>query len=738
MFHCPCPGQMAVLADKEGKVEDMPVRLSPVATMILLALAGLAAAVAVLLLAVRQPSLGMELVAADTPNAVQVAALSPKGPAQGEVAPGRLISLQTAGLPEFILLPADLTDEPDTLPTYAAMADFFARQSRIADALKQDRILVSTVDAQGVAHSSSLSPAPIRPVRDLPAAFWVQLLVGFASYLIGMWVWRLRPGDPATGLFALASFGILGFTFPAALYSTRELALDGTFFRVLSTMNHGGALLFGAAMIALLLRYPRPLVTGRWLTLPFALFGLWWLADTLRLFDGPPAGAHLPTLIEMGGILLCAGLQYWNARGDPGARTVLRWFGLSVLVGAGGFVLTVIAPSMVGFAPLLPQGYAFTFFLLIHIGLAFGVVRYRLFDLDRWAFHILFYMVGAVLLILLDAALISLVSVGRAPAFGLSLLAIGLFYLPLRDSIARRLSGRRAEDREKWFQAMIDVALTPSPNTQHLRWRGLLETVFEPLRIFPGDDHAAPMLRDEGMALAMPAIGSLPPLRLEHARKGRRLFTPYELGLASELHAMLIHAIGSRDAYERGVAEERGRITRDMHDNIGVHLLGALHSQNVERKDKLIRETLGDLRDIINNSSGPHLTLEEHMADLRVEIADLLSSAGIGFDWQFDLEGTDAFPAQAVPTLRAILREGVGNALRHAGASTIRIALRHEGDFTTLTIEDDGRGFDPATIIPGNGLNNMRVRMAGLEGHVTITDAAPGTRIEARFPLEER
>jgi hypothetical protein len=72
-------------------------------------------------------------------------------------------------------------------------------------------------------------------------------------------------------------------------------------------------------------------------------------------------------MLEMLGIFFAAAAQYWRSRGDPAARAVVRWFGLSVAVGAGAFVFTVIAPSLVGLTPGLPQGYAFAFFLLIHM-----------------------------------------------------------------------------------------------------------------------------------------------------------------------------------------------------------------------------------------------------------------------------------------------------------------------------------------------------------------------------------
>jgi signal transduction histidine kinase len=415
----------------------------------------------------------------------------------------------------------------------------------------------------------------------------------------------------------------------------------------------------------------------------------------------------------------------------------VRWFGLSVAVGAGAFVFTVIAPSLVGLTPGLPQGYAFAFFLLIHIGMAIGVARYRLFDLDRWAFRILFYMTGAALLIAVDAALISWIALERAPAFGLALVMVGFLYLPLRDIIARKLF-RRDGEIEASFQDILAIALAEGEVERMDRWRGLLERVFQPLKIVAGQAVEASTVIEDGAALAIPATGPLPPLRLEHAMHGRRLFGSREQARASELCAMLSQALASRFAHEQGAAEERQRITSDMHDNIGVQLLGALHSRDPVRKDELIRDTLADLREIINNSAGERLTLAELMADLRVEIADLLSSVGIGLVWQVDTQA-ELLP-QSVAAMRSILREAVGNALRHAEATTVGIRLADGAGGLVLMVADDGKGFDPETATAGNGLRNMRSRATALNGAMTVSRGAAmgmrGTVIEVRFPRE--
>ena len=705
---------------------------SPIFLLMAAVAPGLLAVAATLVIALGQPWLGVTLGPDPDGGAVRIIEVDPTGPAGlAGLTPGtRLISVAAVPLDG-----GDLIEEPDMLASFAAYDRFIARQGQLAGALRDPAGVRLTT---GAGPHDLPGPLPTRPFWTLPAVFWIQLFVGLFGYCAGSWVLGLRHSWAERFLW-LAGVGLMLSAHAAAVYSTRELALPAAEFRILSGLNHLGALIFGAGMIGLFLSYPARLVPSHWLWTPSAGLGLWWLANQMRLLPDPALGFQLPVVIALGAIAVCVALQYRAARGDPRGRAALRWFGLAVLIGAGAFVITVIFPILLHLDAPLSQGFAFLFFLPIYGGLALGVARYRLFELEDWAFRILFYLGGMMLLLILDAALIVMIAMERAPAFGLSLLAVSLLYLPMRDGLARRFMHRRTEVSGTLFRQITDVALTPPGASRLERWQALLTGVFDPLHIRPlTRSPQAATLAEDGAMLDIPAVDSLPALRLEWARHGRALYSSHDQALASEMVSMLDQAAASRRAYETGVTEERARIAQDMHDNIGIQLMGALHSASAERKDALIRETLSDLRDIISNANRADLGLDELLADLRATLGEHLSAVGIALDWSVQGDGPARLAPRQAHALRSILREGVSNALRHSGAARVAVTVRAAPDRLHVTIEDDGRGMAGASPAPGggNGLSNMRSRAAGLGGEVSLeTTAQGGTRVSATLPI---
>ena len=582
-----------------------------------------------------------------------------------------------------------------------------------------------------------------RSLWDVSPVLWIQIVTGFGALAISGWVWALRPRDMAARLFAMSGLATLAFTYAPIPFRFSQAGLSDGLVTALITLNAGGASLFGIVMVVLFINYPARLPAHRILTgLTVLVFGGWTLFDLANAhlsgsFNG--LNLHLITVLEMLLICVTVAAQVLITDRDPKARAVAIWFGLAVLFGAGGFITLTAIPGALRQPPIVEAQYSFAFFLLIYIGVAAGLRQFRLFELGDWAYRILFYVAGAILLLVLDGFLVSLVSLDPSSAFGVSLLAVALVYLPLRDLIGRKLLPRPGLKEDELFLAVVDIALGTSDRDRHARWRALLETLFSPLEITTGSQaRELPLLGEDGVELHVPPLAGHPGLTLRYPWQGRALFSPRHVATIRQLIALMAHAEESRRAYDRGVAEERGRIARDMHDNIGAQLLGALHSGDRERKDVMIRETLTDLRDIINNATTPGLDLDETLADLRIETADRLASVGITLDWQNTIGQAPDLSTSATHALRSILREAVSNTIRHSGASRLDIRLDREGELARLVIADDGRGYDVASQTRGNGLSNMKTRATGLAGELSVTASSEGTRIELSFALKPK
>ena len=86
-----------------------------------------------------------------------------------------------------------------------------------------------------------------------------------------------------------------------------------------------------------------------------------------------------------------------------------------------------------------------------------------------------------------------------------------------------------------------------------------------------------------------------------------------------------------------------------------------------------------------------------------------------------------------------IVREALANSLRHAAASRVLIRAACEDDILTVSVEDDGRGFDPEARSSGMGLHDMRERAGWCRSELEIRSApARGTTVRIAVPVEAR
>lgn len=687
--------------------------------------------------AIQQPWLGLSL-RPGSGGGIEV--VSSQGPAT-RIPPGAMLSdIQTPGGGGWLALAAqDLMEEPDVLAQYSELDAFFERQGRIATLLSQPQVSLRWHATGSADHRETLITPVARPLSSLPQLFWFQLAISVIGCLIATWVWVLRPGDWGARMFGLTGLLFPLFVMPAAIYSGRELALPAELFRVLSAMNHGFAYLFGAITACIFACHPKPLLRPRQLWWIVGLFSLWGMTDLLRLAPDIDWGNRFLVTAEL---LLCVALatvQWFRSRRAPVERASLRWLFFSLLLGSSLFILTSITTISLGWLPLLPQGYAFGFFLLIYVGIALGLRRYRLFDLDEWAYRLLMWVGGALAVVSVDAVLILALDWSAGPALGVSLWVCGLVYFPIRQWLWQKLADRPQRQLHELMPDVVRLAFQPSRIAQEKAWDQLLLQLFDPLELnsLPSRSERGAALAESGLTLLLPVCGGLSARQLRYPNRGKRLFTNRDVAFMNAVCDLMDQAQDSRDAQDRGAREERRRIARDMHDDVGARLLMLIHRTQSSELAELARAAMNDLRTALAALDAQPVPLAEALADWRAEASSRCEAAGVTLEWQSPhSEPQGLLSARHKSLLERVLREGLTNALKHAAPRRIGIAIDKTEEALTLRIRNDGMQSDPQTWQTGRGLSGMQQRLAEEKAELQIQLLRSGlTELTVTLPL---
>jgi signal transduction histidine kinase len=243
---------------------------------------------------------------------------------------------------------------------------------------------------------------------------------------------------------------------------------------------------------------------------------------------------------------------------------------------------------------------------------------------------------------------------------------------------------------------------------------------------------------------------------------GRRSAAPFTerdrafLVTLSGLAAIAITSAQMREAgRQRAVLAERGRIAREMHDSLA-QVLGVTHLRlrALEAREEVIgnpvvaleltaladicEEAYQDVREAILGLRDSSKTERGLQDNLRAYLAKYTQQCNIETFLESDLDHDLSLSPRCEVHLIRVIQEALTNVRKHSGAKSVTVRVTESDSTTTLTVEDDGHGFDQGGSQfdrDGFGLFTMRDRMALLNGTLTI-DSAPGrgTRVVASVP----
>lgn len=181
---------------------------------------------------------------------------------------------------------------------------------------------------------------------------------------------------------------------------------------------------------------------------------------------------------------------------------------------------------------------------------------------------------------------------------------------------------------------------------------------------------------------------------------------------------------------------ERKRFAGDLHDGINGMLSAIKLGLASNRDPQAIAARLDECIDTIRRMARGMMPSSLTRYGLRAALEDYCRLFPGG---RFHFFGEERRLDEKLElTLYYCAHELVGNSVRHAGASAIDVQLIVEESRVSLTVEDDGRGFDPAAIAAsankGCGLQNLRDRVASVGGHIDIA-SRPGEGTETTINI---
>jgi two-component system, NarL family, sensor histidine kinase DesK len=219
--------------------------------------------------------------------------------------------------------------------------------------------------------------------------------------------------------------------------------------------------------------------------------------------------------------------------------------------------------------------------------------------------------------------------------------------------------------------------------------------------------------------------------------------TVFLAGVANHVLVRLLTTVrelrlAQRELARRAVDEERERFSRDLHDLLGHTLsLVVVKAEAVRRLsqrdpeaamrhtldiESIGRQALVEVREAVDGYRRTSLAGEVARARL------VLEAAGVAADLEV---ASTPLPQDVDEAFAWVVREGVTNVVRHAGARTCRLRVELRAATAWLELTDDGRGLGEESAHPGAGLTGLRQRLTAVGGELVATRSEEGFLLAA-------
>ena len=212
--------------------------------------------------------------------------------------------------------------------------------------------------------------------------------------------------------------------------------------------------------------------------------------------------------------------------------------------------------------------------------------------------------------------------------------------------------------------------------------------------------------------------------------------TVQQTELTSERNERLVDELRAtqQKLQELAVVEERNRLARDLHDSVKQQVFAISMQLSAARTtlgendpayaavvqaESLAQQAGAELTTLIHQLRPPGLERRSLADAIQEHVRDWTRQNNIRAE--LDIEASIQVNGETEQALFRVLQEALSNTARHSQASDVWVSLKSDDDRLSLTVKDNGIGYDAGQVKKGIGLDSMKERLAAVNGTLEIS-----------------
>jgi signal transduction histidine kinase len=202
--------------------------------------------------------------------------------------------------------------------------------------------------------------------------------------------------------------------------------------------------------------------------------------------------------------------------------------------------------------------------------------------------------------------------------------------------------------------------------------------------------------------------------------------------------------------YERSLENERQRIAREMHDDVGAGLtqIGFLSEgarrhaskqvpidHELQRISDKVRDLVTSVSEMVWSLNKENNSLESLLVKMREQSAEQLEAAGIDFVAKLPaFIPSNTMSSQTTHNVLMVIKEAINNTIKHSGGSKLTMEIVINNQQLLISLHDNGKGLSTGSPTVGNGIRNMKHRIEEISGKLEMYNDN-GLAIKIMIPI---